>query len=254
MLQTIPPGDLQRVRAGLHLGRVMSGYQDTFQRGDFLVRSILGIDPRGGLIATELMRVGQTVRFHVRDAESAEEDLRELLNALDTDLPVAGLLFTGNGRGSRLFPRPDHDAATILELPGPIPVSGFLQWGKLARSVDVTSFMDSWPVSLSSIAPIRKKKKPTEIDSVGQEETNPISQGSKRIVVSLDRLHESHLSSTSGNLQSDARLLRLNSSSREQCQGQEAHQNMPRLPRGILPKQQSVRSIPDSGSLKGRKQ
>jgi small ligand-binding sensory domain FIST len=45
-----------------------------------------------------------TVQFQVRDAATADEDLREsLLRARVEGQPVGALLFTCNGRGTRLF-------------------------------------------------------------------------------------------------------------------------------------------------------
>ena len=41
------------------------------------------------------------------------------------------LLFSCNGRGSRLFPGPNHDVATIREILGPIPVAGFFAMGEI---------------------------------------------------------------------------------------------------------------------------
>ena len=51
---------------------MINEYQDTFQRGDFLVRNVMGVDPDSGALAiNDAIRVGQTVQFHVRDAQSA---------------------------------------------------------------------------------------------------------------------------------------------------------------------------------------
>ncbi|HEV3122662.1 MAG TPA: FIST C-terminal domain-containing protein, partial [Isosphaeraceae bacterium] len=112
--------------------RVINEYQDSFKKGDFLVRNVMGADDEGGLVITDTVRVGQTVQFHVRDAETASEDLRELLQAERPGKPPAGaLVFTCNGRGTRLFPAPHHDAGVVRELLGPIPVAGFFAMGEL---------------------------------------------------------------------------------------------------------------------------
>ena len=77
------PADQQRlVQQGLHVGRVINEYQEGFARGDFLIRNVMGFDPEAGAIAIgDFARVGQTVQFHVRDAQTADEDLRQLLTA-----------------------------------------------------------------------------------------------------------------------------------------------------------------------------
>ncbi len=132
IFETLDPDDRKRVRSGLNIGRVISEYRDAFGRGDFLVRNVMGADQAGGIAISDLVRVGQTVQFHVRDAETADEDLRQLIAKDRESGPVAGaLLFTCNGRGSRLFPGPDHDVSVLRELLGPIPVAGFFAMGEL---------------------------------------------------------------------------------------------------------------------------
>ena len=78
----------QLVRSGLHVGRVLSEYQEHFTRGDFLVRNVIGADPNSGAIAIgDYVRPGQTVQFHIRDAATADEDLglRALLSSTTAD-------------------------------------------------------------------------------------------------------------------------------------------------------------------------
>jgi small ligand-binding sensory domain FIST len=131
----LPPGDQQLMRRGLHVGRVINEYQGEFRRGDFLIRNVLGLDQESGALAiTDRVRVGQTVQFHVRDAATADEDLRELLR-LDRDAhrkrPAAALVFSCNGRGTRLFPEPDHDARAVRREAGELPLAGFFAQGEL---------------------------------------------------------------------------------------------------------------------------
>jgi small ligand-binding sensory domain FIST len=127
--------DQNLVQQGMHLGVVINEYRDTFQRGDFLVRNVLGIDRNtGALGVTDRIRVGQTVQFHVRDAATADEDLRLLLESdakAHAGPPRGALLFSCNGRGTRLFPQPNHDAGVIQELLGPVPLAGFFAQGEL---------------------------------------------------------------------------------------------------------------------------
>ena len=135
LFDTLSDRDAELVRMGLHLGLAMSEYRDRFERGDFLISNVIGADPEAGSIALGTqVRVGQTVRFHVRDAETADEDLLNLLNAdraAHTAPPQAGLLFSCNGRGTRLFSEPNHDAAAVQKVAGPIPLAGFFAQGEL---------------------------------------------------------------------------------------------------------------------------
>lgn len=135
LFATLPDHDRELVRRGLHLGIVMNEYRPKFERGDFLITNVIDADRQTGAIALgNFVRTGQTVQFHVRDAETADEDLRHLLDeqlARQPTLPEAALLFTCNGRGTRLFPMPHHDAGVIRELCGPIPLAGFFAQGEL---------------------------------------------------------------------------------------------------------------------------
>jgi small ligand-binding sensory domain FIST len=120
---------------GLLLGAVIDENQPEYERGDFLVRPIVGADRDTGAIAIgERVRVGQTIRVHVRDAASADEDLREALRAqaeaLGSDGAAGTLLFTCNGRGSHMFEAPDHDAAALQDALG-APAAGFFCAGEI---------------------------------------------------------------------------------------------------------------------------
>ena len=133
--QELSPHDQKLFQRGLHVGRVINEYQGAFQRGDFLVRNVLGLERETGALAiTERVRVGQTVQFHVRDADTADEDLHALLQldvSTHTRRPSGALLFSCNGRGSRLFAQPDHDAKTVRAEAGEIPLAGFFAAGEL---------------------------------------------------------------------------------------------------------------------------
>src|SRR5262249_60314762 len=99
------------------------------RQGDFLIRGIVGTDPESGAIAVgDEVEVGQTVQFHIRDADSADEDLRRTLGrelaALGGRRAAGALLFTCNGRGSRMFSEPDHDARLLAAMLGTIPGGG----------------------------------------------------------------------------------------------------------------------------------
>jgi small ligand-binding sensory domain FIST len=133
--QNLSLRDQRLFERGLHVGRVLNEYQDQFQRGDFLVRNVLGLDRDSGALGiTERVRVGQTVQFQVRDADTADEDLHELLKlhvCSHEKRPAGAILFTCNGRGSRLFKQPDHDAQAIRTEIGDVPLAGFFAAGEL---------------------------------------------------------------------------------------------------------------------------
>lgn len=120
--------EVRLVNQGLHLGLVVDEHKAEFGRGDFLVRNVLGADRDNGAIAVgDVVDVGTTAQYHVRDAATADEDLRTLL---DGEAAAGALLFTCNGRGSRLFGMPDHDAALLDEALDGAPVAGFFAAGE----------------------------------------------------------------------------------------------------------------------------
>jgi len=137
------------LRRGLHVGLVVDEHKADFSRGDFLVRNLLGADESSGALAVgEQVSVGQTVQFHVRDADAADEDLREMLTGVDAD---AALLFTCNGRGRHLFTVPDHDAGMVESLLGPIPLAGAFCAGEIGP-VGGRNFLHGFTASLALFA------------------------------------------------------------------------------------------------------
>ncbi|MDX2116510.1 MAG: FIST N-terminal domain-containing protein, partial [Planctomycetota bacterium] len=138
IISELDPADRELLPNGVMMGRVIDEYKPRFGRGDFLIRGVLGVDNTSGAIAVaDLVRPGQTVQFHLRDARTATEDLELLLAAQQLQHPAAGaLVFTCNGRGSRLFGEPGHDAGRIArslahENGKPLPIAGFFAAGEI---------------------------------------------------------------------------------------------------------------------------
>ncbi|MFM8735811.1 MAG: FIST N-terminal domain-containing protein [Pirellulales bacterium] len=142
------------VRSSLHVGRAASEYRDSFRRGDFLVRNVVGANPESGVIEVgDLVRTGQTVQFHVRDAASADDDLRGLLSAqVSAAQPAGAIVFTCNGRGLRLFDEPHHDASCVRDCLGPIATAGFFAQGEIGPIGDQT-FLHGYTASIAVIEP-----------------------------------------------------------------------------------------------------
>ncbi len=90
-----------------------------------------GADPQKGFIAVgDIVDVGETVQFHVRDPEMAEEELQRHLDDF-RGRATGVLLFCCNGRGSNMFSEPDHDASRFHSALGGVPVAGFFANGEL---------------------------------------------------------------------------------------------------------------------------
>jgi small ligand-binding sensory domain FIST len=123
------PDERALLAGGVHIGIVADEHRVAFERGDFLVRSVLGADRRrGALTVGAIVEVGTTVQFHVRDAASADDDLRSLLAGRRAD---GALLFTCNGRGQHLFGTPHHDAELVAGITPSRAVAGMFCAGEI---------------------------------------------------------------------------------------------------------------------------
>ncbi len=154
------PPDRELVSRGLHVGRVIDEYKPEHGVGDFLIRGVIGADPDSGAVAVgDVVDVGQTVQFHVRDAATADEELRSLLERESAELrgePAGVLLFTCNGRGSRMFPTPDHDAELVSKYFGGTPVAGFFCAGELGP-VGGKNFLHGFTASVAVFVDQRER-------------------------------------------------------------------------------------------------
>jgi len=132
------PGAADRIRrSGVFAGLAMDPAKSPLERGDFLVRNLIGADQASGALAVgERVRVGQTVQFQIRDAEAADQDLRAMLEELTTRLAgrraAFGCYFNCAGRGRGLFGTPDHDVTLIRQHLGEFPLVGFFGNGEFA--------------------------------------------------------------------------------------------------------------------------
>ena len=124
--------DRKLVGQGLHIGIAMNEYRDNFGRGDYLIRHVMGVEKStGALIIGDYPKTGQTVHFHVRDAASSSEDLALSLPLNPPPPNVGALVFTCNGRGSRMFDAPHHDASLVCEKLATKAVAGCFCAGEL---------------------------------------------------------------------------------------------------------------------------
>ncbi len=126
LADTLDPADRALLGSNLAIGRAIGDPSGPLGRGDFLIRSVLGINPqRGGIAIGDIPRVGQVVQFQLRDAEAAVEDLAMLLLPHTFDAPPRGaLLFSCNGRGTRLYDHPHGDLTAIRDALGPLNLAG----------------------------------------------------------------------------------------------------------------------------------
>jgi small ligand-binding sensory domain FIST len=149
----LTPEQQKGARGNLFIGLVVNEYLEDFHRGDFLIRNLLGADPRSGSIAVgALPRLGQTMQFQRRSAAAATEDMEELLTRARKqlgDTPIyGGCLCSCNGRGKNLFDRPNHDAQMVQQRLGPMGLAGFFCNGEIGP-VGEKSFLHGYTASLA---------------------------------------------------------------------------------------------------------
>ena len=138
ILDKAPAADKLLAQEAIFVGIALNEYKHNFKRGDFLIRGVMGIDQKIGAGAIgDYIKAGQTIQFHLRDAETATDDLNELLRlqqiSSHKEKPKGALMFSCNGRGENLFREKNHDLRIIQEQIGPIPLAGFSAPVKSAR-------------------------------------------------------------------------------------------------------------------------
>lgn len=136
ILDDLPDAERPLAAEGLSLGVAMDEYAERHERGDFLIRGVVGVDSaRGALAISDIVPVGRTVRFQVHDAAGADEDLAELLEQFagpaDFGRVAGALLFSCNGRGGEMFAGADHDLRAVRRGLSTGPVAGFFASGEI---------------------------------------------------------------------------------------------------------------------------
>jgi len=149
----LPPDEQRKSQGNLFIGLVVNEYLEDFHRGDFLVRNLIGGDPKSGVLEVgTLPRTGQTMQFQRRDATAATEDMTELLGRSKDKLAGAtvygGCLCCCNGRGSHLFGKANHDVEIIQQALGPLGLAGFFCNGEIGP-VGPKNYLHGFTASLA---------------------------------------------------------------------------------------------------------
>lgn len=137
LFQDLNEAERTLAQHSLFVGVAQSAFKQQLEQGDFLIRNLLGVDPRTGAIAVgDRIRPGQRIQFHLRDAAASAEDLRTLLARYQHQTgsmtsPVGALLFSCMGRGEGLYEQPNFDSEVFTHYLGDIPLSGFFCNGEI---------------------------------------------------------------------------------------------------------------------------
>ncbi|MBM3941953.1 MAG: hypothetical protein FJ316_03325 [SAR202 cluster bacterium] len=151
LFQRLNQRDQELMRHSLFLGVVMTEFLDQPKQGDFLIRNVVGMDARSGVIAIgEMLKEGQLVQFHLRDAQTSADDLTAVLDRFVGDhrenQPQGALLFSCLGRGQYLYGRANHDTEIFQGKLGTVPLGGFFCNGEIGP-VGGTTFLHGYTSS-----------------------------------------------------------------------------------------------------------
>ena len=135
LIQTLDEEDRMLAQNALFVGVAQNEFKQALEQGDFLIRYLLGVDPRVGAIAIgDRIRPGQRIQFHLRDAEASAEDLEMLLERYQqtnsTDA-IGALMFACVGRGEHLYGEPNFDSRLFSHYFPDVPLSGFFCSGEI---------------------------------------------------------------------------------------------------------------------------
>jgi small ligand-binding sensory domain FIST len=137
VIQGLSESDRELAQHSLFVGVARDEFKRQLGHGDFLVRNLLGVDPRVGAIAIgDRVRPGQRIQFHLRDARTSEEDLELLLQHYQkedryTPSAAGALMFSCLGRGERLYGKPDFDSQLFRRYLNDIQLAGFFCNGEI---------------------------------------------------------------------------------------------------------------------------
>ena len=158
VLESLDESERRLFQAGAFIGRAVDAAKSKFHSGDFLVRNVMGLDPKrhAVAIADDGLRTGTTLQLMVRDAASASNELNSMLEIAglaSAGEALGGLLVTCGGRGQGMFGRPHHDAAAIERSFGPgFPLAGFAAAGEIGP-IGGRSFLHGFSASVALLAP-----------------------------------------------------------------------------------------------------
>ncbi|MXX09480.1 MAG: hypothetical protein F4099_03460 [Synechococcus sp. SB0673_bin_10] len=151
VIAQLDAADRELVRHSLFVGLASNSFSLSAEsRDDFLVRAIVGVDPRNGAIAVaDSIRVGQRLQFHLRDGRTSRAELQHLLEQQRrTRLPPLGAFcFACVGRGRSLYGEPDVDSGLCRTTYPRLPIGGLFCSGEIGPVHGVThlhGFTASW--------------------------------------------------------------------------------------------------------------
>ncbi|MEB3360311.1 MAG: FIST C-terminal domain-containing protein [Synechococcales bacterium] len=145
LVSTLSPEERELAQTSLSIGIAQNEFKARLEQGDFLIRTLMGVDPRQGAIAIgDRVRPGMRIQFHLRDAHTSMEDLEGLLqrylkdSAQADSMPLGALMFVCIGRGQSLYEQPNVDSALLRRYLPSLPLSGFFCNGEIGPVGETT--------------------------------------------------------------------------------------------------------------------
>ncbi|MGB0561094.1 MAG: FIST signal transduction protein [Spirulinaceae cyanobacterium] len=155
--------DRELAQTSLFVGVVRDVFKVNLKRGDFLIRNLLGVDPKEGAVAVgDRIRSGQRVQFHLRDAQTSADDLAFHLQEYRQrwgQKSLGALMFACLGRGEGLYGEAHFDSRLFQEHLGTIPVGGFFCNGEIGP-VGGNTFLHGYTSVFGLLRPSENGEKP----------------------------------------------------------------------------------------------
>jgi small ligand-binding sensory domain FIST len=141
----VPPEDIRAVTGLVFMGFPADPTGTRLQRGDYLVRNVVGVDPQEGSITLpDVVEEGRVVSFMLREPNEALRDVNFMMSQIGKVLhdhpPRFGLYFNCCGRGRSLYGKSGVDLSVIKKHLGEIPLIGFFTYAEIAPIQGITQF------------------------------------------------------------------------------------------------------------------
>ncbi|MGB3694737.1 MAG: FIST N-terminal domain-containing protein [Spirulinaceae cyanobacterium] len=137
LIHDLSESDRQLAQNSLFVGVIRDEFKLNLGQRDFLIRNLVGVDPRVGAVAIgDRVRPGQRIQFHLRDSQTSAEDLEKLLKnyqqqSNSESFGTGVLMFACLGRGARLYNQPNFDSNLLRSYLKDVQLGGFFCNGEI---------------------------------------------------------------------------------------------------------------------------
>jgi small ligand-binding sensory domain FIST len=145
LFSKVPPEDVRTVTGMIFVGFPSDPAETRFTRGSYLVRNVIGVDPKKGSITLpEVVEEGQVISFVLREPNEAVRDMESMLSDLakihHDRPPRLALYFACCGRGRSLYGKTGVDLSLIKKHLNGTPIIGFFTYAEIGPIHSVTQY------------------------------------------------------------------------------------------------------------------